>query len=281
MKEVALEYLNRVALDPLAGASVRRDAYTTLLGFASRNEEHWQRYMRDRLVDEEAFLIEKHDGIQIVRDDIIAGGSKRRFLRPLIASEGKEWVYSSPRTGYGQIALAYVCRDLHKKATVIVAKAGALHPYTLEAKAAGATVIEVEHGYRSHTDKVAKDYVEQHEGSVLAPFGFHHELVLNEIARLAAKIKAPKEVWSIVSSGTLTSGLQRAWPKAKFFGVFVGHEPTDAERGKAELFKAPEKFASVAKTLPPFPSCETYDAKAWQFVTAKASKGALFWNVGR
>jgi len=77
----------------------------------------------------------------------------------------------------------------------------------------------------------------------------------------------------------LSRGLQRAWPDAKFYGVWVGHKPTDREAGRAELIEAPEAYSAKAELPPPFPSCPYYDAKVWRFMRKTAMKGALFWNV--
>lgn len=87
----------------------------------------------------------------------------------------------------------------------------------------------------------------------------------------------PKEVWTVSGSGTLTRGLQIAWPDAKFFTVRIG---SARDCGKASIFDAPEKFENDAKDPPPWPSCANYDAKAWQFMKRFGSAGALFWNVG-
>ena len=93
----------------------------------------------------------------------------------------------------------------------------------------------------------------------------------------------PKEVWTVMSSGVLSRGLQAAWPDARVYGVRIGHNTTAREQGRAETFKSKYKFQQECKELerPPFPSSLTYDSKAWTFIKEHASDGALFWNVGR
>lgn len=280
MNEAAITSLRKIAGNSRLSASTRNKARDSLSSLGVSVGAGVDEFLKADLLP--LPLLEEHDGIMIVRDDLLDGGSKRRFLRPLIESEGDEWCYASPRQGYGQISLAYVCRDLGKKATVFLAQSAKLHPYTEEAKLVGANIMQVPMGYRSHCEAVAREYVANNQGSRLAPFGFHCPLVVNEVARIARLIDyQPKEVWTILSSGTLSSGLQLAWPKAKFYGIYVGHLPTQDERGRAELLKAPEKYEQPAKILPPFPSAINYDAKAWRFIQKKAAKGALFWNVGK
>jgi hypothetical protein len=54
--------------------------------------------------------IEKHEGILVVRDDLIEGGT-RRVIRHFL-TDADEFVYASPAYGYGQVALAglQLCR---------------------------------------------------------------------------------------------------------------------------------------------------------------------------
>ena len=229
-------------------------------------------------------VIEKHENIWVVRDDLLPGGTKRRFLYRYLQSQShvKEWVYASPRVGYAQVALAYACRDLGLKATVVIPKGKHL-PLTDEAISIGANIIEVPMGFLTHIQSVAKNYALETPETQLLPFGLDHPVVIDEVARIASSLPIqPKEVWSCISSGVLSRGLQKAWPTAKVYGVRVGHNTTDRERGRAEIFISKYKFTQKCKTAekPPFPSSDYYDSKVWSFIKEHASDDALFWNVG-
>ena len=102
-------------------------------------------------------------------------------------------------------------------------------------------------------------------------------------AALSLDIEPPKEVWTVMSSGVLSRGLQLAWPNAKVYGVRIGHNTTERERGRFETFLSKYKFNQECKESerPPFPSSLTYDSKVWKFIKEHASEGALFWNVGK
>jgi len=218
------------------------------------------------------FSLAEHDGIIVVRDDRLPGGTKRRVLPCLIKDQKQEYVYASPVYGYAQIALAHSA----KHATIFCAERKTNHPRTLEAKAAGAKIVEVPCGYMSVVRARAKAYCAEH-GAVLLPFGLDVPEFIDALAAEASKINyKPREVWTVAGSGVLSRALQAAWPKAKFFAVRVGAEP---DAGRATVLQAPEKFENDAKMPPPFPSCSNYDAKAWRFVRASAKPGALFWNV--
>lgn len=229
-------------------------------------------------------VIDRYGDILVVRDDLLPGGTKRRFLYRYLQSAPhiREWVYASPRVGYAQVALGYACRDLGLKATVVLPK-GKHTPLTEEAIRIGVNVIEVPMGFLSHTQHVAKEYATATTDAALLPFGLDHPLVIEEIARIARTLPVtPSEVWTCISSGVLSRGLQQAWPEAVVYGVRVGHATTDAERGRAVVMDAPYKFVQPCRAIdrPPFPSSVYYDAKVWSFIRQRASRGALFWNVG-
>lgn len=218
--------------------------------------------------------IEEYAGIQVVRDDLVPGGTKARVLPRLLVA-GIEYVYASPAYGYAQIALAHSCRAVGASATVFVAKRGVLHPRTAEAHAAGAKVIQVPTGYLSNVQSKARAYCE-FTGATFMPFGFDTDDFRGALAEVARGLVAPDEVWTVAGSGTLTRALQDAWPAARFVAVAIGKE---SDCGRAEVLRAPESFEQDARIRPPFPSCSNYDAKAWRFITERASPGAFFWNV--
>ena len=229
-------------------------------------------------------IIEEFDGIQVVRDDLLDGGTKRRAFNYYVASrpDVKEFVYASPRQGYAQLSLAYSCRDLGRKCTVTVPK-GTRYWLTDEAEKLGCNIIEVPMGYLSNIQHKARVYCEENE-SHLIPFGGDHPIIVEAMTRTALSLDIePKEVWTVMSSGVLSRGLQSAWSDAKVYGVQIGHNTTEDEMGRAETFRSKYKFQQECKKdeRPPFPSSLTYDSKAWTFIKEHASKEALFWNVGK
>ena len=219
----------------------------------------------------------------MVRDDLIEGGTKRRAFYTYIKSKDyDEFVYASPRQGYAQLSLSYACRDLGRKATVTVPQ-GQRYWLTYKAEELGANIIEVPMGFLTNIQAKAKKYCLDN-GAHLIPFGGDHPIIIESMRQSALSIGInPKEVWTVMSSGVLSRGLQGAWPDAKVYGVKIGHNTTPREQGRAETFKSDYKFHQECKEdeRPPFPSSLTYDSKAWGFIREYASKGSLFWNVGR
>ena len=118
--------------------------------------EHWED-------PNPAPVLEMHDGVMVVRDDLLPAGAKSRFIDVLIDDPNvDEWVYgSSPRVGYGQISLAYVAAKHHKQATVFVPEAKTLHPNSVRAQELGAQIIQVPTGFKAVCEARAREYVMQ------------------------------------------------------------------------------------------------------------------------
>lgn len=220
-------------------------------------------------------IIEEIEGVLVVRDDLIPGGTKVRAVDALMNGKD-EYVYASPASGYAQIALAIGCAAKGKQATIFTAKRNEMHKRTAEAKANGAKIVQVPHGYLTNVQAKARAYAEL-TGACLLPFGFDSEEIRDALADVALSLRIhPKEVWTVAGSGTLSRALQAAWPLASFYAVRIGRKP---DAGRAQVLDAPEEFERDAIEPPPFPSCSNYDAKAWRFIKLHASPGALFWNV--
>lgn len=223
-------------------------------------------------------VLQLHETIMVLRDDLLPGGTKRRGIHVFFDDAHDEYVYASPVQGAAQLALAFTAREHGKRVRIFCAERKTWHVNTKRVAELGGVIEEVPMGFLSNVTAKAKTYCE-HSGAKLLPFGLDAPEFINALADVASSLTYyPEEVWSIASSGVLTRALQIAWPAARFYGVQVGHCPPVS---KAEIFVAPEKFERDAKLLPPFPSCSNYDAKAWQFVTKHATPGAstLFWNV--
>jgi len=234
-------------------------------------------------------LIE-HDGVLVVRDDLLNAGSKVRFIDYLIESNKdiNEWVFGScPATGYAQISLPIVCKRHNKKAVLFMAKRDEknLTEYQKRGIELGVDYHWVENGMLTVTQKRAKDYAAESSDRMVLPLGLEHPTVLGSIIKVARDLPVtPTEVWTVGSSGTLNRGLQLAWPHATIHVISVGHGMSEREIGRAIYHRSEYKFDQPVKEdeMPPFPSAPTYDAKAWKFIQELSDKKdtTLFWNVG-
>lgn len=219
--------------------------------------------------------IETIQGIKVVRDDLILGGTKVRAL-PVLLKGNDSFSYASPASGYAQAAIAVVCKLMRKRCQIHVPKRTKETKPTKLAREHGAEVINHVPGYLSVCEARAVRLAEQ-SGYTVLPFGLDDPRFIEALADIASSMPVhPDEVWSVAGSGVLQRALQLAWPRARFFAVQIGKVP---DAGRADVHIAPEKFEQPAAVQPPFPSVDYYDAKAWAFVKKHATKGALFWNV--
>jgi len=241
-------------------------------------------------------IIEQYNGFHVVRDDLLEGGSKRRFVDRLIREEieegAEEFVYGGcPANGYAQLSLTLQAKAYGKKAVFFMAKRSLdnLHPYQQQALDYGADIRWVPNGMLQVTKARAREYYyENPKKRRLLPLGLEEKRVMEDIRDLAKTIEIDyniriSEIWSVGSSGTLTRGLQMAFPEKDVHVVSVGHTMKQNEVGRANLYKSKYKFTQEVKSedMPPFPSVPTYDAKAWCVMREHAKPNALFWNVGK
>jgi hypothetical protein len=224
-------------------------------------------------------IVEKHNGVLVVRDDLFEGGTKARFI-PSLFNGVSEVVYASPVQGGAQTALATVAAQIDKRATIFVAQRAQPHPRTLMAKRLGAKVMPVSPSHLNVVQARAREYSHR-TGAVLAPFGFDIPGATQTIAQAARSIGIqPDEVWCAAGSGVLARGLAQAWPNASRHVVQVGRPLGPNNVAGATIHEYPEKFGWALKNLPPFPSDPHYDAKAWEYCLKHNGSGVvLFWNV--
>ena len=229
-------------------------------------------------------VVEKVEGIYVVRDDLILGGTKRCFTDALVLGH-EEVVYASPAYGGAQIAIAHAAKEAGSMATIFCAKRKYPHSRTLEAKEAGAKVVQIPYGYLSVIKKKAKDYCRK-TGAFLLPFGLESEIALESIAKRAVKAQSQipgniDEAWCVGGSGVLARGLQRGLTASSYHVVQIGRSLTPSDVGNATVYIHPLEFAEDAIIKPPFPSCSNYDAKVWEFIKKDSKDVILFWNVMR
>lgn len=238
------------------------------------NSEWWQA----------APIIERHADALVVRDDLLDGGSKIRFL-PFIVGDASEIVFGGPYCGGAPYALSVWGRRKGAKITLFYAKRRHLHWRQEAAFRNGATLYQVPAGRIAVVQKRARDYAAE-AGALFLPLGFDVKdatAPFEEVMRGVRQQVGPvDEVWCATGSGMLARCLGRAFPDAAVKAVAVGlasrHKAQDFP-SNVEIVRCPYHFADECKTAPPFPSCKNYEAKAWEQMLARRRGSALFWNV--
>ncbi|NVJ90891.1 MAG: hypothetical protein HWE34_04495 [Methylocystaceae bacterium] len=220
-------------------------------------------------------ILENYEGVTVVRDDLLPGGTKSRFILPFLKqNEGTEFVYATPPEGGAQVALAICAYQTGKQATLFVAKRRKRTAYTQKAADYGARIIEISPGWLNVVQARAQTYAKERNARLL-PFGLNWPEAIKAISDAAYSINyTPDEVWCAAGSGVLSQALKKAWPLSDIKTVQVGKNVENATH------IASLRFGQKSKLKPPFPSNPFYDAKAWDLCQRYKGKGnILFWNV--
>ena len=220
-------------------------------------------------------VVEVHNGITVVREDLLEVGSKARAGEALIAlCKSDTIVYVQPRFGYAGVSLTKLCKQYGKKLVLFM-------PSSKEVSEHQAYCIENGCEYHFHRiaampnlNRIAKAYAEE-TGSFFIPLGLKHPMVTAMIVKTAVEIPEPKSFWTAFSTGVLNRALQIAWPNAEANGLAVARNIHDGEKGRAKIIGHYQDFGQDSKIKPPFPSASNYDAKVWEYL----KPGDLFWNV--
>jgi hypothetical protein len=237
---------------------------------------------------EYSIKIEKYYGINILRDDLLDGGTKSILLDGIEKQypDISEYVYASPVYGGFQIALSAYCKKKGLKATIFCARRGTKHPNTLKCIELGANIIEVYPGYLSVVEKRSKDYCEKKSYVHKFVFGANTPENINKITERAKKVlqelkSEPHEIWVAVGSGTLVKGILKAVKNSKVYGVLVGAD-FEYSHPNLTLIKYPKPFETESRMNVEFPSMVNYDRKALELCLAHnrpLNTDILFWNV--
>jgi len=232
----------------------------------------------------------------VIRDDLLCGGTKSRFIKKILPLKYQYYVYVSPWWGGAQIALALAVRDINlkenniifpKKAIIITLKPkGATPAYILIAKELGAEIIYVSESW-SEAENMAQEFIQKTPNCILLSSGFDSYEAIEEIRTIGLKILQElgqfDAVFSVAGSGTLTRGLQLSGLGKEYWAISVTYGIPDV--GKAHLLVHHQHFDERIdpNNAPPFPSSSHYDAKgwyyAWQYSQEHPRKRVLFWNV--
>lgn len=228
--------------------------------------------------------LERHGRLMVVRDDLMAGGTKERFL-PYLVQGASEVVYGSPFCGGAAVALSAMGRATGQKVTIFYAKRKLLVPRQRRVLRNGAALYQVPTGYMSNVQSKARAYA-QWAGALFLPLGFDlpaaQEPLVAAMRAVRLRIGQPSQVWCATGSGMLARCLGLAFPASEVIGVAVGLESRHGQQAfspNVRLIPAIEKFDHQSRARAPFPCCGYYDRKAWAMAAQGAKDNALFWNV--
>lgn len=232
-------------------------------------------------------VLERHGRITVVRDDLLEGGSKMRFL-PYLVEGAREVVFGGPFCGGAPYALSVLGRHTGQRITLFYAARARerWHWRQVEAERNGARLVEIRPGYMTNVQAKARAYAAS-AGARFLPLGFDVPAAEDPFVAAMDGVKrvlgaSPDQVWCCAGSGMLARCLARAFPQAAIHAVAVGlasrHEAQDFGPNVV-MHACAYKFEQETRGAAPFPSCRNYDRKAWEACSALSRGRVLFWNV--
>jgi hypothetical protein len=222
-----------------------------------------------------------HDGVHVVRDDLIVGTKTRAGDLLAFRAPKKTIVYSQPRVGLAGVSIADVASRHNKDVVLFMPSSQKISHHQACCIERGARPIFERIAAMPNLNRLAQTWAAENDG-FFVPLGLRHELATAGIIQAASLIEEPDEVYVAISTGVLSRALQIAWPKAKFHCVAVARNLKEGELGRGEVISEPLPFTASEKkqNLPPFPTVATYDAKVWKYIPKNSRKRILMWNVG-
>lgn len=249
------------------------------------DEEYYFNILKD-WVDPYPYYVEEHEGVKVVRDDLIVG-SKARF-GDYYFSQIKEdtVVYVQPRVGLAGVSILELAKKYDKNVVLFMPASKRISEHQAIVIERGAVPKFRRIAAMPVLNKYAKDYAMDTKAHFI-PLGLYHPLVVAGAAKVARNIReqygTPEQVYCAISTGVLSRGIQIGFGKeTEFVSVAVARNLKAGELGCAEVISEPLPFLKAEKkeNLPPFPSVDTYDAKVWKYIPKNTGKNIWFWNVG-
>lgn len=226
----------------------------------------------------------------VVRDDLLPGGSKTRFL-PFLLAGVEHAVFGGPFCGGAPWALATVGKALGVKVTLFYAARAEVHPRQRAAFRLGAEIRVVRPGYMTVVQARAREFCRR-TGATFLPLGFDVPAAEDPFVAIMRGVRErfrdrrgadPDQVWCATGSGMLARCLAKAFPSSKVVGVRVGLSSRSSKQSFApnvELLDSGVPFERTHAGDVPFSSDRNYDAKAWSRASREArGDRLLFWNV--
>ncbi len=232
-------------------------------------------------------IVDVVDGVSVVREDLLGfGGTKARAAEFLFSTLDKETVvYCVPRVGHAGFAIMRLAKLYGKKVVLFMPSSKEISDHQAATIAQGPEdVIFHRIAAMPNLNRLAKKWSEEN-GAEFLPFGLNHPYVIAGFVRacddLLKEHKEPSKMWTAVSTGVLTRGLQIGFPNCEFHGVAVARNMKEGEVGRCEIISEPLEFVAEEPMCnrPPFDSVATYDSKVWKYIPKDTNGSTWFWNV--
>lgn len=241
-------------------------------------------------------VIENFEGFNVIRDDILAGGTKQRLLNHVDFFKNKigecDTLLYTGNYGYGSIFTSILANKLKKKCICAInmtymngEKCKNLDK--LKMKMSDQTTIKTFDNWRDLVKYGLR--IDKYKNIYWMPLGIDFDgvsdLLSYEISRnIDDGVFDKKNIWVVCGVGLLTESLAKAFPSATINSIVI----TKSLKKRNDITKRTSGYKNVslifADNLPinlqtPYPSAEGYDEITWFFAKRYGEKGDYIWNT--
>lgn len=221
-------------------------------------------------------IFDCHDDYTVVREDLIAGGTKRRALSEwLPALNASHFSYTGSVFGYGAYALALTCHDLGYDCSIYISKNNYM-PLWAENINQIANVTWADPAPLSFLEEQIRT---KYPEACFLEAGFPDDAFEQALINVFKDNKPDaKRVWISAVSATMARAMAKAWDDIEIHAVCCAKHHGELPKNITTYY-APEKYHQKARIAPPYPSAVHIDAKIWQFVEQHGHPGDIIWNL--
>lgn len=234
--------------------------------------------------------------INVVRDDLVIGGTKSRaalsYVEYLLSQspDTNELVYFGASNGYAQVAFAHALQLLKSdlKLTIFFQNIQSFDAKKLKSLASNLygnlNYINVNKSFKETWIDIDQ-YLLEHSKAYLIPFGLKDKYYSRFLFEALQKYVDPyvdkiKRLWMVIGSGVLFDVLYQLLTKTFFNLVVVGKDVNveNYDSSRIKLYRSTYKLYHPIDIKIPYPTTASYDGKIWEFQSA-FQDGDYLWNV--
>lgn len=218
------------------------------------------------------FHLQQINNITVVRDDLVCGGTKSRYVPKILSRDYMKYVYPCTLIGGLQIALILTVNKFNsldggnREAHIFTQNTGEMSAFQRFAQNLGAIYHWID-GDQEQVHQAAEEFSLNNPNTYLVPNGIDTSEARHQISLLASGLREKLGqfdiVVSVMGSGSLTRGLQMGHLGKKYYAISVYGQSGYLNEAKVIPYPLPYYERVLPEEEPPFPSARRYDAKAW------------------
>lgn len=246
--------------------------------------------------------ISNYDGFNIVRDDVLFGGTKERLLndedflqKMKDDTEKYKTIMYTGNYGYGLVVAGMLAKKLNKKCKCVVNKVY-MNCIRISQEDWEKSIVykklkelEVEIVYsKNWKDLISMGKELKNKDVYWLPLGLDSEISSDCLSKNISKSfetkSNVKNIWVVAGTGCLAESLCKAFPLSNINCIILARgKKYEYVRKRLQKFKNARLYNvnNIITYDTPYPSVEGYDKYSWTFAKRYGNKGDYIWNTAK